>query len=176
MQEPYTNIFTEPIGVAFIWPVIFVLIQVLSVLLVKGITTADGDEKYLISYMTTTSNSPHKGKGSINTIIDLICEEKPILNIERLPDHMLNVLNFGPDLSIAALSTYFSLAFTKALERPDLTRLFIWLAVMQLFVFVGILIMLRSSPNSKLSIWGGNLVGLLSMIAPFYYLGELVTR
>src|SRR3712207_2417833 len=100
MAETFQNILTSPFVITFIWPIVFILFQVLYIVLLRDIIIANDEEKFRVSYKISTTGRPHSGPATLDDIQNLIKEEKEITEIEQLPKHILNMFSFGPDLCI----------------------------------------------------------------------------
>lgn len=175
-METLTNIFTSPTAIAVIWPIIYVLIQTFVIVVGSEKTTAKGDEKYKVWYLDKLATRPHSGPVTVNQIAELVDQGKKITDIARLEDSYWNNFSFGLDLSISAVATDFFVALALSIQASRYAALFIGFAVLHIFVFLGVAVILQSpdKPSAK-AIWSANVLGIIAIVVPFIFFGGLLT-
>lgn len=166
---------TSPVFIAMIWPITFVLIEILSTLDDKPV--ARGEEKYQVWYQKDgPDDRPHSGPETLEGILTLVAEGKKVIDIERLADNFWDKISFGADLCIGALATDLALAFATNFEDPVLARSLIPLFVIHLAIFMFVVSLLKYSKPHTAVIWSANLIGATSIIAPFIFFGRLIVQ
>ena len=174
-MEWFGSILIAPVFVAVIWPIFFAIIEVTSTILLSDRTVAHGEQKYRVSHIEHSGVIHSTAPVNVAHIVRL-AERGRVIDITRLSDRRLDMFSFGLDLCIGALATDLSLAFAAATVNATAVRQLISLAVIHFLIYAFVMFLLSLSASRTRAVWSTNLMGVLSIVGSFIFVGGQIAQ
>ena len=172
MGEFLRRILATPLNVGVIWPVIFALWQVVFRRLIDGSIVADGEKKFWVRWVDQPKGKPQELRYDLEAIRDGFKPPVVILEIFTLPRHVLERVNFGPDMFIVALGLYLTAAFVNiTASQPEAAIDSLGMMVLVIGALLSFGMLLRESHNAWYVAWLANVLSLILCIVPFFLMG-----
>lgn len=187
-NQTLDSMFTLPIMIAVLWPMAFVVFAFILNTLVSSGNSAKKERKFEVKFIEDlTSNEPDEyviyplGIHDLKEILN--DSNKNVIDIGVLNPGMLQSINLGIDLCIAAVAADLSTIF--ALTGSDLAdfsrqRLILIISIILFHTILALIVALllnkyQHDKNSyKRFVWLGNILGFLSLVSSFYLLGYII--